>query len=140
MGKSGLALTEEQKIRISIARAVLSNPSIVLLDEVTNKLDLEAERSVHETLRTVTLGRSTIMIAGKLSLLKDADLIAVMKGGQCVKMGTHEEMMNSNGLYSEILRCEQLVKLPERYIVFIFILFFIIFISQLNVIINIALK
>lgn len=118
MGKSGLVLTEEQKIRISIARAVLLNPSIVLLDKVTNKLDLEAERSVHETLRTVTFGRSTIMIARKLSLLKDADLIAVMKGGQCVKMGTHEEMMNSNGLYSEIVRCEEVVKLPERYIVF----------------------
>nr|GEV38438.1 ABC transporter B family member 19-like [Tanacetum cinerariifolium] len=112
--KSGLALTEEQKIRISIARAVLLNPSILLLDEVTNKLDLEAERAVHETLRMITFGRSTIMIARKLSLLKDADLIAVMKGGQCVKMGTHEEMMNSNGLYSEILKCEELVKLPER--------------------------
>ncbi|GJS30436.1 ABC transporter B family member 20-like protein [Tanacetum coccineum] len=54
------------------------------------------------------------MIAQKLSLLKDADLIAAMKGGQCVKIGTHEEMMNSNGLYSEILKCEELVKLPER--------------------------
>ncbi|GKC61506.1 ABC transporter B family member 20-like protein, partial [Tanacetum coccineum] len=113
VGKSGLTLIEEQKIRISIAKAVLLNPSILLLDEVTNKLDLEAERAVHETLRMITFGRSTIMIAWKLSLMKDADLIAIMKGGQCVKMGTHEEMMNSNGLYSEILKCEELVKLPE---------------------------
>ncbi|GJT00934.1 ABC transporter B family member 20-like protein [Tanacetum coccineum] len=84
VGKSGLALTEEQKIRISIARAVLLNPSILLLDEVTNKLDLEQK-----------------------------GLFMRPYGGQCVKMGTHEEMTNSNGLYSEIRKCEELVKLPE---------------------------
>lgn len=116
MGKVGLALTDEQKIRISIARAVLLNPSIMLLDEVTSRLDLEAENSVHETLRMITLGRSTIMIARRINLVKDADLIAVMEGGQCVEMGTHDELVNSHGLYSELLRCEEVVKLPERYI------------------------
>ncbi|KAK9055395.1 hypothetical protein SSX86_026478 [Deinandra increscens subsp. villosa] len=114
VGKVGLALTDEQKIRISIARAVLTNPSILLLDEVTSRLDLEAEKAVHETLHTITLGRSTIMIARRINLVKDADLIAVMESGQCVEMGTHNELISSHGLYSELLRCEEVVKLPER--------------------------
>ncbi|KAI3801449.1 hypothetical protein L1987_29554 [Smallanthus sonchifolius] len=114
VGKVGLTLTDEQKIRISIARAVLSNPSILLLDEVTSRLDLEAENAVHETLHMITLGRSTIMIARRISLVKDADLIAVMEAGQCVEMGTHDELINSYGLYSELLRCEEVIKLPER--------------------------
>lgn len=107
-------MTDEQKIKISIARAVLSDPLILLFDEVTSRLDLEAESAVHETLRMITLGRSTIMIARRLSLVKDADFIAVMEGGQCVEMGTHDELITTNGLYSELLRCEEVVKLPER--------------------------
>ncbi|XP_071726673.1 ABC transporter B family member 20-like [Rutidosis leptorrhynchoides] len=114
VGRRGFALTDEQKIRISIARAVLSDPKILLLDEVTNRLDLEAETAVLGTLRMITLGRSTIMIARKLSLVKDADVIAVMEGGQCVEMGTHDELIETCGLYSELFRCEEVVKLPER--------------------------
>lgn len=114
MGKLGLALTDELKIRISIARAVLLNPSILLLDEVTSRLDLESENAVYETLRMITLGRSTIIIAKRINLVKDADFIAVMEGGQCVEMGTHDELISSRGLYSELLRCEEVVKLPER--------------------------
>ncbi|XP_024965312.1 ABC transporter B family member 20-like [Cynara cardunculus var. scolymus] len=114
VGKVGLELTDEQKIKISVARAVLLNPSIILLDEVTSKLDLEAEKSVQEVLRIIMLGRSTIMIARKLSLVKYVDLIAVMEGGQCVEMGTHDELISAHGLYSEILRCEEVVKLPVK--------------------------
>uniref|UniRef100_A0A251ULF2 Putative ATP-binding cassette subfamily C member 9 n=2 Tax=Helianthus annuus TaxID=4232 RepID=A0A251ULF2_HELAN len=114
VGKFGLALTDEQKTRISIARAVLLNPSILLLDDVTSKLDLEAENAVYDTLHKITLGRSTIMIARRVNLVKDADSIAVMDGGQCVEMGTHDELISAHGLYSELLRCEEVVKLPER--------------------------
>ncbi|KAL8235104.1 hypothetical protein R6Q59_021204 [Mikania micrantha] len=112
--KVGLSLTDEQKIRISIARAVLLNPSILLLDEVTSRLDLEAEKAVHETLHMISIGRSTIMIARRINLLKEADLIAVIEGGQSVEMGTHDELISSHGLYSELLRCEEVIKLPER--------------------------
>ncbi|KAI3514196.1 hypothetical protein L1887_12515 [Cichorium endivia] len=112
--KLGLEFTDEHKIKISIARAVLSNPSILLLDEVTSKLDLEAESAVQEVLRMITRGRSTVVIARRLSLVKDADFIAVMEGGKCVEMGTHDELVSTDGIYSELVKCEELVKLPER--------------------------
>lgn len=114
VGQAGLALTEEQKIKLSIARAVLSNPSILLLDEVTGGLDFEAEKSVQESLDLLMLGRSTIIIARRLSLIRNADYIAVMEEGQLVEMGTHDELLNLDGLYAELLKCEEAAKLPRR--------------------------
>ncbi|KAA8549709.1 hypothetical protein F0562_001273 [Nyssa sinensis] len=114
VGRAGLALTEEQKIKLSVARAVLSNPSILLLDEVTGGLDFEAERTVQEALDIIMLGRSTIIIARRLSLIRNADYIAVMEEGQLVEMGTHDELLSLDGLYAELLRCEEAVKLPKR--------------------------
>ncbi|XP_075484013.1 ABC transporter B family member 20-like isoform X2 [Primulina tabacum] len=114
VGRACLAMTEEQKIKLSVARAVLSNPSILLLDEVTGGLDFEAEISVQEALDVLMLGRSTIIIARRLSLIKNADYIAVMEEGQLVEMGTHEELINLDGLYAELLKCEEATKLPRR--------------------------
>ncbi|KAF7147339.1 hypothetical protein RHSIM_Rhsim03G0127200 [Rhododendron simsii] len=114
VGRAGLALTEEQKIKLSVARAVLSNPSILLLDEVTGGLDFEAERSVQEALDLLMLGRSTIIIARRLSLIRNADYIAVMEEGQLVEMGTHDELITLDGLYAELLKCEEAAKLPRR--------------------------
>ncbi|KAK7340850.1 hypothetical protein VNO77_21564 [Canavalia gladiata] len=114
VGRAGLALTEEQKIKLSIARAVLLNPSILLLDEVTGGLDFEAERAVQGALDLLMLGRSTIIIARRLSLIRNADYIAVMEEGQLVEMGTHDELLTLDGLYAELLRCEEAAKLPKR--------------------------
>ncbi|PIA38942.1 hypothetical protein AQUCO_02700259v1 [Aquilegia coerulea] len=114
VGRAGLELTEEQKIKLSVARAVLSNPSILLLDEVTGGLDFEAERAVQEALDILMLGRSTIIIARRLCLIRNADYIAVMEEGQLVEMGTHEELLAIDGLYAELLRCEEAAKLPKR--------------------------
>ncbi|KAK3028819.1 hypothetical protein RJ639_038646 [Escallonia herrerae] len=114
VGRAGLSLTEEQKIKLSVARAVLSNPSILLLDEVTGGLDFEAEKSVQEALDLLMLGRSTIIIARRLSLIRNADYIAVMEEGQLVEMGTHDELITLDGLYSELLKCEEAAKLPRR--------------------------
>ncbi|KAL9226093.1 hypothetical protein vseg_001943 [Gypsophila vaccaria] len=114
VGRAGLVLTEEQKIKLSIARAVLSSPSILLLDEVTGALDFEAERAVQEALDLLMLGRSTIIIARRLSLIRNADYIAVMEEGQLVEMGTHDELLNLGGLYAELLKCEEAAKLPRR--------------------------
>lgn len=114
VGRAGLTLTEEQKIKLSVARAVFSNPSILLLDEVTGGLDFEAEKAVQEALDILMLGRSTIIIARRLSLIRNADYIAVMEEGQLVEMGTHEELLAIDGLYAELLRCEEAAKLPKR--------------------------
>ncbi|KAK7273067.1 hypothetical protein RIF29_14113 [Crotalaria pallida] len=114
VGRAGLALNEEQKIKLSIARAVLLNPSILLLDEVTGGLDFEAERAVQEALDLLMLGRSTIIIARRLSFIRNADYIAVMEEGQLVEMGTHDELLSLGGLYAELLRCEEAAKLPKR--------------------------
>ncbi|KAJ6822507.1 ABC transporter B family member 20 [Iris pallida] len=114
VGRAGLALTEEQKIKLSVARAVISNPPILLLDEVTGGLDLLAERAVQEALDTLMLGKSTIIIARRLSLIRHADYIAVMEDGQLVEMGTHDELLNLDGLYAELLRSEEASNLPKR--------------------------
>lgn len=114
VGRAGLALTEEQKIKLSVARAVLSDPSILLLDEVTGGLDFEAEKAVQEALDILMLGRSTIIIARRLGLIRNADYIAVMEEGQLVEMGTHDELLTLDGLYAELLRCEEAAKLPKR--------------------------
>ncbi|KAF9611234.1 hypothetical protein IFM89_027784 [Coptis chinensis] len=86
--------------------AVLSNTSILLLDEVTGGLDFEVEGVVQEALDILRLGRSTIIIARRLSLIRNADYIAVMEVGQLVEMGTHEELLAIDGLYAELLKCE----------------------------------
>ncbi|KAF5733808.1 ABC transporter family protein [Tripterygium wilfordii] len=114
VGRAGLTLTEEQKIKLSIARAVLLNPAVLLLDEVTGGLDFEAERAVQGALDLLMLGRSTIIIARRLSLIRNADYIAVMEEGQLVEMGTHDELLTRDGLYAELLKCEEATKLPRR--------------------------
>ncbi|GMP22895.1 hypothetical protein CsSME_00000702 [Camellia sinensis var. sinensis] len=104
----------EKGYETQVARAVLSNPSILLLDEVTGGLDFEAERSVQEALDLLMLGRSTIIIARRLSLIRNADFIAVMEEGQLVEMGIHDELIALDGLYAELLKCEEAAKLPRR--------------------------
>ncbi|XP_023550202.1 ABC transporter B family member 20 isoform X2 [Cucurbita pepo subsp. pepo] len=114
VGRAGIELMEELKIKLSIARAVLLNPSILLLDEVTGGLDFEAEKTVQAALDLLMLGRSTIIIARRLSLIRNADYIAVMEEGQLVEMGTHDELLSLDGLYTELLKCEEAAKLPRR--------------------------
>lgn len=116
MGRAGLVLTEEQRVKLSVARAVLLNPSVLLLDEVAGSLKFETETSVQDAIDAIMLGRSTIIIAQRLSLIKNSDYIAVMEEGQLVEMGTHDELSDLNGLYAELLRYEEAVNFPERYI------------------------
>ena len=88
-----------QRQRIAIARAVLADPRILLLDEATSALDSESERLVHEALEKLMKGRTSLIIAHRLSTVRHADRILVVNHGQVVEQGTHDELMALGGTY-----------------------------------------
>jgi len=102
VGERGVKLSGGQKQRISIARAFLKNPPILILDEATSALDNESERLIQESLSILTRGRTTLIIAHRLSTIKNADLIVVLTSKGIEEMGTHEELLNAGGLYSQL--------------------------------------
>ena len=107
-------MSEDQNLKLAIARAVLKNPCILLLDEATGALDIEAERLVQEALDLLMLGRTTIVIAQRLSVVRSADIIAVLEEGQLVELGTHEALLGANGLYTNLIRLEEAAKPPKQ--------------------------
>ena len=106
VGESGLRLSGGQRQRISIARAMLKNAPILLLDEATSALDSESERQVHDALKRLMEGRTTIVIAHRLSTVSDADKIYVMKKGRVIEEGTHLELLDSDGLYAQYCKLQ----------------------------------
>jgi subfamily B ATP-binding cassette protein MsbA len=104
VGEGGLKLSGGQRQRIAIARAMLRNAPILLLDEATSALDAESERQVQEALTRLTAGRTTIVIAHRLSTVRDADQIFVLDRGRVVESGRHEGLLAQGGLYAQLYR------------------------------------
>ncbi|CAD6244185.1 unnamed protein product [Miscanthus lutarioriparius] len=107
VGERGAQMSGGQKQRIAIARAILRSPKILLLDEATSALDTESERVVQEALDAASVGRTTILVAHRLSTVRNADSIAVMQSGAVQELGSHSELIAKNGMYSSLVHLQQ---------------------------------
>ena len=102
VGERGVGLSGGQKQRVSLARAMMKNASIFVLDDVTSAVDMETEKKIQYELKNMKEKKTTFIIAHRISSLKQADLILVLDNGEIVERGTHEELVQKGGYYSNI--------------------------------------
>ncbi|MCK6523535.1 ATP-binding cassette domain-containing protein [Myxococcota bacterium] len=103
VGERGVRLSGGQKQRVAIARAILKDPKVLVLDEATSALDSESEHLVQEALERLMVGRTTLVIAHRLSTVKEADRVVVIDGGRAMQEGPHEELVRQDGLYRRLV-------------------------------------
>jgi subfamily B ATP-binding cassette protein HlyB/CyaB len=112
VGEQGSTLSGGQRQRIAIARALMTNPRVLIFDEATSALDYESERIIQDNMKAICKGRTVIIIAHRLSAVRDANRIIVMERGQIVETGTHAELLRprtdgSAGHYARLHRLQQ---------------------------------
>ncbi|XP_020228104.2 ABC transporter B family member 4-like [Cajanus cajan] len=116
VGEHGAQLSGGQKQRICIARAILKDPRILLLDEATSALDAESERVVQETLERIMISRTTVVVAHRLSTIRNADIIAVIHQGKVIEKGTHDELTEDpDGAFSQLIRLQEIKRESEEH-------------------------
>jgi ATP-binding cassette subfamily B protein len=104
IGVSGIGISSGQRQRILIARAIYKNPDYIFLDEATSALDAENEKVIHDNLQTLFKGKTVVIIAHRLSTVKNADQIVVLENGQIVETGNHEALTKQKGKYFELVK------------------------------------
>jgi ABC-type multidrug transport system fused ATPase/permease subunit len=104
VGERGVKLSGGQQQRLAIARAFLARPQVLILDEATSNLDTESEQLIQEAMGSLLQGRTTFLIAHRLSTVRRADLILVLADGRIVEQGTHDTLMAANGVYAGMVR------------------------------------
>jgi ATP-binding cassette subfamily B protein len=108
MGERGVTLSGGQKQRTALARAVIRNPQILILDDAMASVDTHTEDEILDRLRKVMVERTTIIIAHRISTVKDADHIIVLDDGQIVEQGTHSQLITLGGIYFDMFRQQQM--------------------------------
>ena len=103
VGERGASLSGGQRQRVAIARAFLKDAPVLILDEATSHLDAVSENIVHKALNQLKKNRTTLIIAHRLSTVRDADQIIVLDNGHIEEIGTHEELLKNNGLYKKLI-------------------------------------
>ena len=108
LGERGVGLSGGEKQRLSIARAVLKNPSVLVFDEATAAVDSETESLIQEAIERLISGRTTLMIAHRLSTLRKANLILVVDQGKIIECGSHDELMALGGKYKKLIEIQSM--------------------------------